>query len=115
MLHKETDYGSPLPIGTFVAASIDGMTVENVIRVPRSALRGNNQLMFVGDDNRLRIRTVDVLRADAEYAYLRGGAMPGEPICLTAIESPINGMKVRTGDEPGEKTTKQLASDNARN
>ncbi len=114
-LHKETDYDSPLPMGTFVAASIDGMTVENVIRVPRSALRGNNQLMFIEDDNRLRIRTVDVLRADAEYAYLRGGAMPGDRISLTAIESPINGMKVRTGDEPGEKTTKQLASDNARN
>lgn len=118
-LHKETDYDSPLPMGTFVAASIDGITVENVIRVPRSALRGNNQLMFVEDDNRLRIRTVDVLRADAEYAYLRGGAMPGDRISLTAIESPINGMKVRTGDEPdegpGEKTTKQLASDSARN
>jgi hypothetical protein len=75
--------------------------------------------MFVEDDNRLRIRTVDVLRADAEYAYLRGGAMPGDRISLTAIESPINGMKVRTGDEPdegpGEKTTKQLASDSARN
>ncbi len=91
---------SPLPMGTFVAANIEGVTVENVIRVPRSALRGNNQLMFIDADNRLRIRTVNVLRADAEYAYLRGGAMPGDRISTTAIESPINGMKVRTADDP---------------
>ncbi len=91
---------SPLPMGTFVAANIEGATVDNVIRVPRSALRGNNQLMFIDADNRLRIRTVNVLRADAEYAYLRGGAMPGDRISTTAIESPINGMKVRTTDDP---------------
>jgi multidrug efflux pump subunit AcrA (membrane-fusion protein) len=102
-------------MGTFVAANIEGLIVENVIRIPRSALRGNDQLMFVEDDNRLRIRSVDVLRADAEYAYLRGGAMPGERIVLTSIESPINGMKVRTGDDPDEDTTERLASGDSRN
>ncbi len=114
-LHEGTGHGSALPMGTFVAASIAGLTVENVIRVPRSALRGNNQLMFVEDDNRLRIRTVDILKTDAEYAYLRGGAMPGERIILTAIESPINGMKVRTSDEPGEDKTERLASGDVSN
>lgn len=88
-----------LPMGTFVAASIEGLTVDSVIRVPRSTLRGNNQLMFVDADNRLRIRDVDVLRADANYAYLRGGASAGDRISLTTIESPMNGMKVRTGDD----------------
>ena len=109
-LREGTEHDSPLPMGTFVAANIAGLTVENVIRVPRSALRGNNQLMFVEDDNRLRIRTVDILKADAEYAYLRGGAVPGERITLTNIESPINGMKVRTSDESGKDTTERLAS-----
>ncbi len=114
-LHNRSDYDSALPMGTFVAANIEGLIVENVIRIPRSALRGNDQLMFVEDDNRLRIRSVDVLRADAEYAYLRGGAMPGERIVLTSIESPINGMKVRTGDDPDEDTTERLASGDSRN
>ncbi len=115
----ETQHSSPLPMGTFVAATIDGLTVDNVIRVPRSALRGNNQLMIIDDDNRLRVRAVDVLRTDADYAYLRGGAMPGERISLTAIGSPINGMKVRTGDEPNERLvddeTERLASGDASN
>ena len=56
--------------------------------------------MFVDTDNLLRIRNVDVVRADAEFAYLSGGAMLGDRISITVIESPINGMKVRTTDDP---------------
>jgi RND family efflux transporter MFP subunit len=90
----------PLPMGSFVTASIDGNTVSDVIRIPRIALRGRDQLLFVDEENRLRLRTVDVLRSDAEYAWLSGGASPGERISLTPVESPINGMKVRTvGDD----------------
>ncbi len=85
----------PLPMGTFVSAAIAGITVEDIVRVPRQALRGNSQLMFVDDESRLRIRDVEVLRADTEYAYLSGGAAAGERISLTAIESPVNGMRVR--------------------
>ena len=110
---------SPLPIGTFVAADIEGSTVGSVIRVPRTALRGNNQLMFVDAENRLRIRNVDVVRADARFAYLSGGAMLGDRISTTVIESPINGMKVRTTDdpvpEPDDDEDQQLAAESDRN
>jgi len=94
---------APLPMGTFVAASIEGATVDRVVRVPRSALRGNGQLVIVDTENRLEIRNVKKLRADAEYAYLIGGVEPGERISLTVIENPINGMRVRTEDDPVEQ------------
>ena len=99
-LRDEAGEETPLPMGTFVAANIEGATFSSVIRVPRSALRSNNQLMFVDAENRLRIRNVDVVRADAEYAYLRGDALIGDRITTTTLESPINGMKVRTSDDP---------------
>ena len=110
-LHRQNSVETPLPMGTFVRARIAGMTVDNIIRVPRLALHGNNQLMFVDDDNRLRIRTVEVMRADAEFAYIRDGAEVGERISLTAIEAPINGMRVKTGAGPAEDAVnKQLAA-----
>jgi RND family efflux transporter MFP subunit len=96
-LHSD---GIPLPIGTFVGASIEGATLDNVVRIPRSAVRGSDQLLFVDDENKLEIRSVDVIRADAEYVYVRGGAKAGERISLTAIEAPSNGMAVRTTDRP---------------
>lgn len=100
---------TPLPMGTFVKARISGLTVPDVVVVPRTALVGSDQLMFVDDDSRLRIRRVDLLRADADYAYIRGGAAPGERISLTAIESAVNGMRVRVNGEDGDDN-ERLAS-----
>ncbi len=112
------NHETPLPMGTFVAASIEGTTLANVIRVPRSALRGNNQLMFVDEDNRLLIRTVDIVRTDAQYAYLPGDTAIVGRISVTTLESPINGMKVRTSDDPPETSDEkeqQLAAGSERN
>jgi RND family efflux transporter MFP subunit len=89
----------PVPMGTFVTADIEGKSVDNVVRVPRIALRANNELMIVDAENRLRLRSVDVMRADGQHAYLRSGAVAGERICLTTIESPLDGMLVRIEGE----------------
>ena len=107
-LHRRSEAEAPLPMGTFVAARIAGKTVDNIIRVPRLALRGSNQLMFIDEDNRLRIRAVDVMRADADFAYIRSGAEVGERISLTVIEAPINGMRVKT--EADKAAGAQLAA-----
>lgn len=105
----------PLPVGTFVSAAIDGLRAENVIRVPRSALRGSDRLLFIDDESRMQVRNVDVMRSDSEFAYLSGGAQSGERIIVTAIDAPINSMRVRTDSDPatdsGDKDdTNQLAS-----
>ena len=96
--------GTPLPIGTFVSARIDGAANVDVIRIPRTALRGADQVLVVDNENTIQIRTVDILRADNQYAYVRGGVTAGERITTTAIEAPTNGMSVRTADMIGAET-----------
>lgn len=100
-LHGE---GTPLPIGTFVAAEITGSSVLDLIRVPRSALRGADQVLVVDDENKLDIRTVEVVRSDERYAYVGAGISPGERITTTAIEAPTNGMSVRTAETIGDES-----------
>jgi multidrug efflux pump subunit AcrA (membrane-fusion protein) len=95
--------GTPLPIGTFVAASIDATTSVDTIRVPRGALRGANELIVVNDDNQLDLRTVEILTSDAQHTYITGGVSPGERISITVIEAPSNGMSVRTSDRLDEE------------
>jgi len=90
---------NPLPIGTFVGATIQGRRFSNILKVPRTAVRGKNQLIFINSENRLQIQDVDILRADSKYAYVLNDAKSGNRISITAIESPINGMKVRTSIE----------------
>jgi RND family efflux transporter MFP subunit len=101
---------APLPMGTFVTASVEGVAMQGLLRVPRHALHGSDQLLFVDSENRLRIRSVNIVRADSEYAFISGGAEAGERVILTALESPINGMPVRTADDTAESRREKVAA-----
>ncbi|MGB5490484.1 MAG: HlyD family efflux transporter periplasmic adaptor subunit, partial [Woeseiaceae bacterium] len=46
-LHSE---GEPLPMGTFVSATIDGTSVSGIYRAPNSAVRGSNQVLVIDSD-----------------------------------------------------------------
>ena len=87
--------GDSMPMGTFVAATIHGAVAENIIRVPRSVVRGSDELVFVDSENKLNIRNVQIVRSDADYAYLSDGAAPGDRVVITVLETAINGLKVR--------------------
>jgi RND family efflux transporter MFP subunit len=88
--------GDVLPVGTFVRAEIDGIALDGVFRVPRSAMIGADELLFVNDNDRVEIRKVTVLRSEAEDAYVRGNIDAGDRLVVTAVESPVNGMLLRT-------------------
>ncbi len=103
-LQGDNEHETALPMGTFVSASIKGATIDVAVRVPRAALRRRKEAIFIDEENRIRIRSIQVIRSDAEYAYVAGDGLAGERIILTAIESPINGMKVRTTDDPNIET-----------
>lgn len=105
-LHGE---GTVLPVGTFVAAEINGTTAENVIRVPREMVRGSDELIFVDDANQLAIRKIEIVRSDADHVYVVGGASAGERIVATALETPVNGMQVRVKGEQDGRVSSQDA------
>lgn len=92
---------APLPIGTFVSAAIAGREAEGILRIPRSLVRGSNQVVFLDDEDRLEIREVSIVRSDADYVYISTGAASGDRVVTTVIETPINGMQVRTTPEEG--------------
>lgn len=87
--------GPPLTVGLFVEAEVEGNPVEDVVVVPRSALRPGNRLYMVSADNRLVFRDVEVIRIANETAYIGSGIENGETICLSAIDSPVEGQSVR--------------------
>lgn len=85
----------PLAVGMFVTAEILGHRAENVVVIPRAALRGKNRVLVV-TSNRLYYRTIDILRADAEKVIVRSGLKPGEQLCVSPIDTVVDGMRVRT-------------------
>ena len=101
--------GEILPIGTFVSALIQGQQADDMIRVPRAAVRGADQLVFVDDEGQLQIRSVNIVRSDADHVYLSGES-GGQRVVLTALETPVNGMQVRTSGQSTGGDAKRSAS-----
>jgi|TARA_B100002003_G_scaffold245007_1_gene272077 RND family efflux transporter MFP subunit len=85
----------PLSVGLFVEAEIHGTQVDNVVVLPRSALRGEKRVFVVDSSNRLQFRDVDVLRIVADQVYVRGGLKSGELVCISSLENALDGMSVR--------------------
>jgi RND family efflux transporter MFP subunit len=93
--------GSPLPVGLFVDAEILGRTLEDVIRLPREALREDGQVYSVDADGRLRRHGVAVVRARGEEILVRGALNSGERVCVSDLAGAREGMQVRVreGDD----------------
>lgn len=93
--YAQTDDRPPLFVGLFVEARIHGIRVDDVVVLPRLALRGEQRVFVVDASNRLRFRDVDVLRIVADQVYVRGGLQSGELVCISALENALDGMSVR--------------------
>ena len=88
------DTVAPLRSGMFVRASIEGRTQENVIVLPRHALRGRNQVWIVSE-NKLTFRTVKVAFADAKQVIVAAGIQPGEQVVVSLLAAVVDGMGVK--------------------
>jgi len=85
----------PLAVGMYVDADIAGRTVHDVFVIPRSALLNHNRVLIVDESGRLRIRSVDIIRVHGDDAVIRSGLQPGDRLCLTRLDAPVDGMEVR--------------------
>jgi hypothetical protein len=97
----------PLAVGMFVEAEIEGTIANEVVVLPRAVLRGRDQVLVVDDEDRLRIRTVDVLRSTSEHVVISEGLSAGERVILTSMEVATEGMRVQitTGAPLSEQRT----------
>lgn len=90
----------PFAIGLFVEAEIAGKTVHDAVLLPREALQnGEERVLIVDEEDRLRYREVEVVRLQGEEAVIDGRSFgTGERICVSALDIVVDGMQVRTID-----------------
>ncbi len=95
----------PLLLGSFVRAEIEGITLENVYCIPRSALQENEQLFIITPDNTLHIQPVKVVWKDRANVYVNKGLSKGSRVIFSNLPSPIEGMplKIFTPQPLGKK------------
>jgi multidrug efflux system membrane fusion protein len=94
----------PLAVGLFVHAEIKGLELQDVIVLPRHALRRGGRVLIVDADTRLRFREVSVRRIQGEKVVIATGLENGERVCISPLDVVVDGMRVRLEGEPTETT-----------
>ncbi|GJL97923.1 MAG: membrane protein [Hyphobacterium sp.] len=94
--------GSPLPVGLFVDAEIQGRVVQNAFVLPRSALRGSDSVYVAQDGGTLGVRNVSVITSDPDRLVVSGGVAASDMVITSPIRAASDGMRIRTFDQAGE-------------
>ena len=89
----ETDKPN-LPIGLFVEAKIDGITLKNIFEIPINSISKDNEVYIVDKDNQLELRKLTVLKKYSEFVIIKDGLKAGERIVTSKLSTASNGIKV---------------------
>ncbi len=84
-----------LETGMFVDIQLKGKFLNNVISIPRKALRNNRQVWLIDGENRLRIRQVEIARREKEQLLISKGLSAGEQVVTTPLSAAADGMLLR--------------------
>jgi RND family efflux transporter MFP subunit len=95
----------PLMLGTYVRVEIDGITLEDVIKLPETTLHDDRQLWLMTGEQTLDIRTVRPLWTEQGGIYLDRTQLPENASVITSdLAAPVQGMRVRLdGPKPSGK------------
>ena len=89
----ETDKPN-LPIGLFVEALIDGISLKNTFSIPVNAISENNEVYIVNNDNELVSRQLSILKKYSDFVIVKDGLKAGERIVISKLSTASNGIKV---------------------
>lgn len=89
----------PLTPGSFVEVSLKGRMVTGVFSVPRTAVRDESTVWIMDEEDRLRIRPVQIVRLDRDEALVSNGLEEDDRVVVTALSGAADGMKLRVASE----------------
>jgi len=95
---KKDKFGerSELTPGMFVEVLLHGEELNNVVAIPRSAIRDNDTVWTVDENNKLKILPIEITRWERDEILVRSGLEPGSKLVLTGLAAAADGMLVRT-------------------
>lgn len=92
---SNADQEVPLNVGLFVNAEIEGLLVDDVVVLPRNALRNGDRVLVVDADNTLHFRDIEPLRLYRDEVIVKSGLAAGERVCVSPLQTAIEGMAVK--------------------
>ncbi len=93
VLYASLDQAYGFKPGDFVTLAVQEPILENVARIPASAVNAADEVLILGEDDRLQTAQVDVLRAQADDVLIRADDLQGAEI--VAQRTPLLGTGIK--------------------
>lgn len=97
---KHNTHNTTLQFGRFVTANIQGITVSDLIEIPRHAVTTDGRVWVVSEERLLESRDVTSYRMDEQTVFIAAGLEDGDKVMTTQLDNPLSGMKVRLPGDP---------------
>lgn len=91
--------GAELLPGMFVSAEISGREYDEVVVLPREALRVDGTVLVVQEDNTLLVRRVSVLKKYSQEVLLSQGLRAKERVVTSPLRAAVEGMLVQVAPQ----------------
>lgn len=91
--------GIPLAPGLYVNAEIQGESLSDIVTIPRTGLRGKDNIYIAEDDGTLSIKTVNVVSSNRDKVIITDGLLPGTQVITSPIRGVSEGMKIDIVDQ----------------
>jgi len=87
----------PLMVGSFVEARIAGIPIRDVIRIDREYVRQDDTI-WIDENGVLRIRDLEIVFRDDEFAYVRSGLSTEDQVVTTNLATVFDGAALRLAE-----------------
>jgi RND family efflux transporter MFP subunit len=104
---------APLAVGLFVEAQILGRRLDDVVVLPRVALRDGDRVWIVDGDDRLHAREVEIVRLERDQVVIGAGLARGERVSVSPLQAVVEGMQVRVVADESPVAVRQTAREAA--
>lgn len=94
VIYARLDTAAGFKPGDFVSVHVDEPALDNVARLPSSALDAANTVLVVGPEDRLESLPVDLLRRQGDDVLVRGEGLDGQEVVVDRTPLLGPGIKV---------------------
>jgi RND family efflux transporter MFP subunit len=84
----------PLLLGSYVRVEIEAGELQDVLVIPRAALREGDRIWVVNQHKELQIREVEILWTRQDNVLVGNAMKPGERLIVSGLRTALPGMKV---------------------
>ena len=99
-LEKPARVRRPLLLGEYVRVEIEGPELQNVIVLPRNAIREGTRVWVKNAENQLDVRPVEIVLSRKDTVLIGRGIRDGEEIITSQVPAAIPGLPLQTVEEP---------------